>query len=110
MTAIIQTNTILYITCTHRLDASDVVQHGNMIGVCAISTDYGEQNQLFIYGVFEICKDKSSIPTGTYVYWDDIMCQCTTVEKLNKYLGLAVQDADSDDDTVMVLINYPKYN
>lgn len=110
MSAIIQTNTIPYITYTHRLDAGDVVQHGNLIGVCAISTTYGEQNQLFTSGAFEICKDRSVITTGTYVYWDDIMCQCTTIEKLNKYLGLAVQDADSDDDTVMVLINYPKCN
>lgn len=110
MAAIIQTNTIPYITCTRRLDAGDVVQHGNLIGVCAISTDYGQQNQLFTSGAFEICKDESVIRIGTYVYWDGIMDRCTPIEKSNKYFGLAVQDADSDDDTVMVLINYPKCN
>ena len=110
MIAHIQTNTIPYTSYTYRSEAGDVIQHGNLIGVCALNTTYGEQNQLFTSGAFEICKDKSTIHTGTYVYWDDRMCQCTTIEKLNKYLGVAVQDADSDDDTVMVLINYPKCN
>lgn len=110
MSAIIQTNTIPYRTSGNRVYAGDVVRCKNLIGVCAADANYEAETRVFVSGVFSVPKDDSNISYGDYVYYNESKCECTLDKEGNMYMGLAVQDADSDDDTVMVLINYPKCN
>ena len=85
--------------------AGDVIAQNDMVAVAKVDIAANVKGALAIKGVFDVPKDTGSntdIDAGEKVYWDDSGEVATTTSSANVYMGKAVVDADTDDETVRV--------
>lgn len=92
---------------TEFTNAGDVIVVADLIGVARLDIQADTLGSLAVVGVFDIVKVGVEIPAGATVYWDAGANQATLVSGSNQYLGKAIASANSDDETVRVLLNAP---
>ena len=85
-------------------EAGAVVFLGKLAGITKLDIPAGELGAIAVVGVFSILKAAGAVAAGDGIYWDEVAGKATTTPN-TKYLGVAIEAAASDADTVKVLIN-----
>lgn len=84
------------------MEAGEIVRLGHLIGVTRIPVKAGTLGSLAVTGVFDIHKASGiTFSAGDSVFWS----QLGTADKTGTLLGIAVAAAESNADTVRVLLN-----
>jgi predicted RecA/RadA family phage recombinase len=82
--------------------AGEVVVQGGLVGVTRLDCPAGQLGSLAICGVFKVAKKAEAISAGDVVYWDS---NAATATSGSVVLGIAVADAASAANEVLVLLN-----
>lgn len=85
-------------------EAGSVVFLGKLAGITKLDIPAGELGTVATVGVFNVIKASGAIAQGAAIYWDADAGKATTTPNA-KYLGVAIEAAASDAETVKVLIN-----
>ena len=85
-------------------EAGAVVFLGKLAGITKLDIPAGELGAVATVGVFNVIKASGAIAQGAAIYWDADAGKATTTPNA-KYLGVAIEAAASDAETVKVLIN-----
>lgn len=87
--------------------AGEVVIQENLAGIAKLDIPANSLGSLALTGVFSAPKAAGEIKLGALVYWNAAESKVTTEAQGNKYLGMAVSKAESQDERVLFLLNAP---
>lgn len=85
-------------------EAGTPVFLGKLAGITKLDIKANEIGAIATVGAFTIVKDSSAFTAGTGVYWDAENGKATATPNA-KYLGVAIEAADTSAEAVKVLIN-----
>ena len=85
--------------------AGDVIVQDNLIGIARLDIAAGTLGSLAVTGVFDVVKSDGQIPVGAAVYWDEAEKKATSTSGSNRFLGKSILAAESEAETVRVLLN-----
>lgn len=92
---------------TQSIAAGDVIVITDLIGVARLDISADTLGSLAVVGVFDVVKGNVAIVSGSTVYWDAGAKKATTASGSNHYLGKAIAFAETEDETIRVLLNAP---
>lgn len=85
--------------------AGSIVILNGLAGAVKTDIPKGKTGALALHGVYNVVKGSSSFQTGDRVYWDGESSEAVSYPEDGILIGAAVEDADSDEPRVKVLLN-----
>lgn len=86
------------------ITSGTVVIYGEICGIAVTKMEPGECGTIATKGVWLMSKDSTDISAGKKVYYDAENDVATATEK-EAVIGIAIEDANADADTVCVRLN-----
>ncbi len=86
------------------MDAGEIVRLGNLIGITKTPIKAGTLGTLAVSGIFDVLKTAGiSFTAGGNVFWNS---EAGTAAADGIFLGIAVREAQANQEHVQVLLNY----
>ncbi len=85
--------------------AGDVVFIGDLAAVAKLDIRAGTLGALAVAGVYDFAKDENAVAAGAKVYWNGSTFKAGATAGNNKAVGIALEPAAAEDETVRVLLN-----
>ncbi len=85
------------------MDAGEIIQHGNLVGITKTPVKAGELGALAVSGIFAVAKNNGTVfPLGADVFWN---ADSNSADRKGLFIGTAVKAAGTEKDSVEVLLN-----
>ncbi len=85
------------------MDAGEIIQHGNLVGITKTPVKAGELGALAVSGIFAVVKNNGiAFPLGTDVFWN---IDINSADRKGLFIGTAVKAVGTEKDSVEVLLN-----
>ncbi len=85
------------------MDAGEIIQHGNLVGITKTPVKAGELGALAVSGIFAVVKNNGiAFPLGADVFWNT---DINSTDRKGLFIGTAVKAVGTEKDSVEVLLN-----